>query len=438
MPGEVDPIEKLFRDPVHGFVVVDDPLILDLIGTSEVQRLRRIRQLGAAYGTYHGAEHSRFTHSLGAMHVMRRVLAHLHDDGIALEEGERRAALAAALLHDLGHGPFSHLWEQASPSGWGHEEWTRAIIAGDTEVNRVLRQGDPALPERVMAILSGNYPAPFLCRLVSSQLDVDRMDYLLRDALLAGATYGRYDLDRLIHTMAVAEGQLVVASKGLSNVEEYLLARYFMYWRVYFHKTIRGQEVLFKSLMARAADLCRDCGGPAAVPSPPPLVPFLCGVRAEGIGLEAYLSLDDHDVLCAIKSWATGDDPVLRDLASRFLHRRLFKPVFDEAVSDQALARLDDMRALVAARGWDPRYYCAADRTADVAYDYYVSGTDEVAGAAQGRDTALPILILYRNGTLREASAASPLIRSIAERPRAGVNVYVPEDCRDEARALLL
>lgn len=433
----MNPIEKLFRDPVHGFVVVDDPLVLDLIGTREVQRLRRIRQLGAAYGTYHGAEHSRFTHSLGAMQVMRRVLAHLCDDGIPLDEGERRAALAAALLHDLGHGPFSHLWEQAVPSGWSHEDWTHAIIGGETEVNRVLRRADPALPEQVLAILSGRHSKTFLCRLVSSQLDVDRMDYLLRDALLAGASYGRYDLDRLIHTMAVSGGQLVVASKGLSNVEEYLLARYFMYWRVYFHKTVRAHEVLFKGLMTRAADLCRR-DGPGACPAPPPLEPFLRGVRAEEVGVEAYLNLDDHDVFCAIKTWVVGSDPALRDLSSRWLGRRLLKPVFDEAVPDQALARLDDVRALVAARGWDPRYYCAADRTADVVYDYYVSALDEPNGAAQRRGGALPIMILYRDGTLREAASASPLIHSIAGRPRAGVNVYVPEECRAEARALLL
>ncbi len=196
-------MEKVFQDPVHGFITVEEPLLLGLIDTPEFQRLRRLRQLGAAAGTYHGAEHTRFGHSLGAMHVMKRVLLRFRDLGIPLDEEDRLAALAAALLHDLGHGPLSHLWEKVT-GGRGHEWWTAAILAGDTAIHRVLRERDLALPGRVLGILQGRHPLAYLSLLVASQLDVDRMDYLLRDGLMTGTSYGRFDLERLIHTMTVA------------------------------------------------------------------------------------------------------------------------------------------------------------------------------------------------------------------------------------------
>lgn len=422
-------MEKVFQDPVHGFITVDEPLLLALIDTPEFQRLRRLRQLGAAGGTYHGAEHSRFGHALGAMHVMKRVLARFRDLGIPVPDEDRKAALAAALLHDIGHGPLSHLWEKVG-GGRRHEEWTAAILAGDTGIRRALEREDPAFPERVLAILQGRHPAAHLSLLVSSQLDVDRMDYLLRDGLMTGASYGRFDLERLVHTMTVLGGRVVVLRKGLANVEEYLLARYFMYWRVYFHRTIRAQELLFQRLMARAADLIRR-GGRGAVPCPPALAAVLGG--AEGgreTALEDHLALDDVDVYFAVKGWASSEDGILRDLSARFLHRRLPKPVFADPPAEPPPDRREALEALLRRRGWDPRYYLAYDRTGEVAYDYYVPGE---GGGDAG---ASPILILDKDGRVEEVSRLSPLLGALAGRAREGYNIYVPEDCRDEARAL--
>ncbi len=428
--------EKVFRDPVHDFITVEDDLLLALIDTPEFQRLRRIRQLGASYGTYHGAEHSRFSHAIGVLHVMQRVLKRFRDLGLTPEPVDRLAALAAALLHDLGHGPFSHLWEHTCCAHLSHEAWTRRIILDGTGVNRVLRRHDPALPERVLAVLDGTHPVRYLSSLVSGQLDVDRMDYLLRDALYTGATYGRFDLERLIYTMAVAGEQVVVSRKGLANVEEYLLARYFMYWQVYFHKTTRAQEVLFRRLLERVRDLTLD-RGPEAAPVPPALRPFLAGAP----GLGDLLAVDDVDVLHAVKIWTAAADQVLRDLAGRFLNRRLLKPVFADPVDDAPPDAVEAVRELVGRRGWDARYYFAIDRASDVAYDYYVRHPDGAAGGAvkgAGRKAPVPILIVEKDGLMREVSEVSPLIRALAAGPRTGLNLFVPEDCRDEARSLLV
>ncbi len=424
-------MEKVFRDPVHDFIAVGDAVLVALIDTPEFQRLRRIRQLGAAYVTYHGAEHTRFTHSLGSMHIMRRVLDRLEDQGCGVDASDRRAALCAALLHDVGHGPFSHLWEKAT-GGRSHEEWTRAIISGDTAIHEVLWAADPEMPARVLSILSGDHPVPHLPALVSSQLDVDRMDYLLRDSLLTGASYGRFDLERLVYNVTVAGAHLAVAEKGLANVEEYLLARYFMYWRVYYHKTTRAQELGLAALLARARDLFR-AGRAGDLACPPALVPFL------GQGnptVRDHLAVDDYDVVGACKAWVTAPDPILSDLARRFLERRLFKPVFAEPQEGGPPRDLEPLAALLRRRGWDPRYYLAVDRAGEVPYyDYYTRGATGGAAPAGGPP---PILIVGKDGRVREVSEVSPLVRSIAAAPRGGFNVYVPDDCREEARRLLL
>lgn len=430
-------MEKVFRDPVHDIIVVDDPLILALVDSPEFQRLRRIRQLGAAAWTYHGAEHTRFSHSLGVYHVMKRLLGRLMETGFDVEDGERQAALCAALLHDLGHGPLSHLWEAVGSGESGHEGWTRAIVVGDSGVNRTLAQRDAGLPRLVIEILAGDYRRPQIPLLISGQLDVDRMDYLLRDALFTGASYGRFDLERLIHSITVADGRVVVTRKGLANVEEYLLARYFMYWRVYFHKSVRSQELTLRMLFTRVRDLFAAGHAPECSAA---LRPFLAaggnagGIagenEGEGVSVAQYLALDDHDVMCAIKRWTAGADPVLRDLAGRFLNRRMLKPVFPEPAAGEALAGVAAAEGVLRRRGWDPRYYLAVDRTFEAAYDYYSPGEFRQRGAS-------PIHILQEDGRVREVTELSPLLGSIAAHPRRGLNVYVPEDCRPEVRRVL-
>ena len=420
--------EKIFRDPVHDFITVSHPVLVELVDTPEFQRLRRLRQLGCAFGTYHGAEHSRFGHSLGTLHVMGKVLQRLSRcAGIRLEPELELLAQAAALLHDVGHGPFSHGLERVLTPGVGHEEWTRAIIAGPTRVHDVLESWQQGLAEQVVGVLDGRLPPQlgWLHTLVSSQLDVDRMDYLLRDALYTGAFYGRFDLERLINTLTLAEGQVAFTYKGLPTAEEYVLARHYMYWQVYFHKTTRAQDLVLRSLWQRVRELveagAHDVEGPL---TPPSLRPFLA---AEAPSLQAYLAVDDHDVMYAIKLWQRHPDPIVADMAGRFLHRRLLKPVWRQPPADLEPERLERARRLVGRRGWDPRYYCLLDRTADIAYDLYTE--------PRARGGSPPILAVDPRGRLRELSAVSDVIRALASRGRTAVNLYVPAEVRDEVAA---
>src|SRR5690606_29558171 len=215
--------ERWYRDPVHDFITLREPLFLELVDTPEFQRLRRIRQLGASYGTYHGAEHSRFGHSLGVLWIMSMILERFAHLGVRLDEEWATVAKAAALLHDVGHGPFSHALERRLTPGADHEDWTRRILLEPTRVHQVLAKASPDLPAKVAAVISGEHQGPaFIRDLVSSQLDVDRMDYLLRDSLYTGVTYGTFDLQRLINTLLLDGDRVVSMAKGIVAIEEYL------------------------------------------------------------------------------------------------------------------------------------------------------------------------------------------------------------------------
>lgn len=400
-------------DPVHGFIIVRRRWLLDLIDTPEFQRLRRIRQLGASFGTYHGAEHTRFGHSVGALHIMERILARFSEVNGRVDEETAVTALAAALLHDVGHGPFSHALEFLLTPTHGHEEWTKRILLDDTAIHRVLRGIDPALPERVASVIGGQSQPGWVSRLVAGQLDVDRMDYLLRDALFTGAEYGRFQLERIINTLVLHGDAVAAQGKGIHAIEEYVLARHFMYWRVYLHKTIRGAEMLLRAAVHRARRL-----GVLTV--------------SESPTVGEYLSLDDSDLFVALKTWTHHDDEILSDLSRRFLARHLLKPVF--AVPPNVLAPGAEAaaRAVVAKAGYDPEFYCLVDTTANVPYDPYVPPASENTEAAWQ-----PILIIGGDGRAVEISRLSPLIESIAGRTVRAVNIYVPSDCREKVRNVI-
>jgi uncharacterized protein len=324
--------DRVFRDPVHGLIEfkgVDRP-IADLLDTRAMQRLRRIKQMGFAWLVYPGAEHSRFGHALGAFHVAQRVARRLDlDPQLAL------AVKVAALLHDIGHGPFSHAWEHVFRSD-DHERWGARIVTEDLELSGALEALAPGLASTIRAFWDKSFQPQFARKLVSSQLDVDRLDYLLRDGHFSGAGYATYDLDWIIHAIQIANvhpgtdgdpRDLVIDyRRGMYAVEQYLFARSYMYAQVYHHKTVRAAEWMFIKTLERFAQLARQEAEPPALE--------IAGAMARGVAVPVadYLRLHDVSVSAALDRWAGRDgapaeDPVLADLAARLVDRRLFKTI---------------------------------------------------------------------------------------------------------------
>ncbi|HKU42319.1 MAG TPA: HD domain-containing protein [Polyangiales bacterium] len=327
----------ILRDPVHGLVTFEgnaERVIPQLLATREMQRLRHVRQLGFTSLAFPGAEHSRFSHCVGAAHVMVRLLAriraveHLLPQELRLDAETEAEALAAALLHDLGHGPFSHLFEEVLPDARHHEHWTAdMLLDSSTDVHRALRGLARGMPERVVALLSGTHPLGYLSRSVSGMLDVDRCDYLLRDSHMTGVRYGIYDLDWLLRalTFGCVGDEWVLAiegRKGLPPIEGFFLARSFMYQQVYHHKATRAAEALIRGIFLRVASLIR--AGRAPQQTPPPI---LAAVSGEPVRLGEYLALDDVRLLHAFRVWEDDADPALADLTRRLALRQLPKTV---------------------------------------------------------------------------------------------------------------
>ena len=327
--------------------------MMRLIDASEFQRLRRIKQLGLGLYTYQGAEHSRFTHSLGAFHLMTRVLDRLSEKHNIGNE-DRAAARAAALLHDVGHGSFSHVMEKVL--GFHHEAWTVQVMLSDqTEIGQLLRSHSSELPAKVAAIIEGKFQPAALAQLVSSQLDVDRMDYLLRDSLMTGAKYGIYDLEWIINALAIDEegDRIYVAARGLYAVEEYLQARYYMFRQVYFHRSLRSAEAVLRSVLRRALRLLE--AGQSVWHAPE--TAFEKVLRKQKLTINEHLEIDDSDVLFHIKQWQRAADPILKDLSERFTRRRLFKAVDLDMDPAERADFLTAARNCISQAGFDPDYY---------------------------------------------------------------------------------
>jgi HD superfamily phosphohydrolase len=364
--------QRNYRDPVHNIIsldesVIGDRLIVELIDSSEFQRLRRIKQLGLALFTYQGAEHSRFTHSLGVMHLMSRALDLLSVHHTISDEA-RTVGRAAALLHDIGHGPFSHVIENVFQ--FHHEDWTRRIVLDEqTEVNAILRRYDMSLPAKIASVYDHSYAPAFVPQLVSSQLDCDRMDYLLRDSLMTGAKYGIYDLEWVLRAIRIdeASGRAYVELKGLYAVEEYLQARYYMFRQVYFHRTLRSAQAVLVSTLRRARMLM-ERGQLRLIGSV--FEKMLLGAPLSTL---EYLQLDDTDVVFHLKQWSRESDPVLSDLAERFINRRLFKTVDLEIDSDATERFYSRAQEAVADAGFNPDYYLIIDHASDIPYYAYYS-----------------------------------------------------------------
>ncbi|MDT4968280.1 MAG: uncharacterized protein QOJ64_3017 [Acidobacteriota bacterium] len=421
--------ERIYRDPVHNIIRLradtdEGQLMMRLIDAPEFQRLRRVKQLGLALYTYQGAEHSRFTHSLGVLHLMMRVLNRLGESYTIAAE-DRAAACAAALLHDIGHGSFSHVMEKVL--GFHHEAWTvRVVLSQETEIGRELKSYSSDLPERVASIIEGTFQPAALGQLVSSQLDVDRMDYLLRDSLMTGAKYGIYDLEWIINALQIDEvnDRIYVAARGLYAVEEYLQARYYMFRQVYFHRTLRSAEAVLRSVLRRALKLLEEGKEVWCAPG----TPFEKVLRRDSLSLTEHLEMDDSDLLFHIKQWQRSSDPVLSDLSRRFTGRRLFKAIDLDMPEDEREDFLEAARREISAAGYEPDYYFIEDHAGDIPYYNYYT--------AEGAEPKARIYVEdgYSRPRIREISEVSEAVRGLK---RYQLNrVCFPPEVKEKVYAL--
>src|SRR5690625_2744913 len=405
------PEEKVFRDPVHSYVYVRDQVIWDLIGTKEFQRLRRINQLGTTSYTFHGAEHSRFNHSLGVYEIVRRILENFSDQ-LNWQGDERLLCLTAALLHDLGHGPYSHCFEQVF--NLDHEDFTKKIILGDTEINQVLTKVSPEFPEKVASVIDKTYEDRLIVSLISSQIDADRMDYRQRDAYYTGVSYGHFDMGRILRVMRPTENQIVIKSTGMHAVEDYIMSRYQMYWQVYFHPVTRSSEVILTKILHRAKRLYEMDYRFKLEP-----IHFISFFKQQ-FSLTDYLKLDESITNYYFQLWQEELDPILSDLCERFVNRRLLKYI-EYDPSEQA-DDLEQLKRLFMKVGIDPDYYIAVDSSTDLPYDFYQSDDAE----------RVPISLLMPNGELKELSKHSDVVEAISRKKRTDHKLYFPLDRIEE------
>lgn len=380
---------KLLNDPVYGFIQLRHADFTEVMDHPWVQRLRRISQLGLSHLVYPGAVHNRFHHAVGAMFLMQEALDSLREKGIVITEEEYRGACLAILLHDVGHGPFSHALEHTIVSGVHHEEISTLIM-------NALNDHFGGKLDVAISIFNDHHPKGFLHDLVSSQLDMDRMDYLRRDSFFTGVSEGMISSERIIRMLNVHEGRLVVDEKGIYSIEKFVISRRLMYWQVYLHKTVLAAEWMMMRILERAGELARRG---EKVWASPALEPFLledldrARFMADPEVLASFCALDDNDVLCCIKAWRLHPDPVLSILCRRLVDRQLFKielrnEPFDQ---DDIAERLEATCKAYGLGMEDASYFVLHDRIDNRAY----------SSASQG------ITMLYKDGTVRDVAAAS-------------------------------
>ena len=396
---------KIINDPVFGFLSIPNDLIFDVLQHPYVQRLSRIRQLGLSYLVYPGAMHSRFSHSLGAMHLMQEAITALRLKGVEITEEESTAAQIAILLHDIGHGPFSHVLEHTLVDGVTHEDISLLMMKRiNVDLSNVQRDDVSCTKESkpldmAIAIFRNEYPKHFLHQLISSQLDVDRMDYLCRDSFFTGVQEGRVASERLLKMLDVRDDRLVVQVKGIYSVEKFLVARRLMYWQVYLHKTSVAAEQQLIKILSRAKELAQD--GKELFCSP--ALRYFLYQRVDfsmfsptSEALEQYALLDDNDVLCAIKAWISSDDKVLSALSRSFIDRRLFRgELLDAPLTDEQKKALN--KTYAQALGID-------EKDGEYLWSEHVSTSNTYSEKADSID------ILYSDGTVRDIAQASEIL----------------------------
>ncbi len=383
---------KIINDPVFGFLSIPSELIYDVLQHPYVQRLNRIRQLGLSYLVYPGAMHSRFGHSLGAMHLMHEAIASLRLKDVEITPEEETSAMIAILLHDIGHGPFSHVLEHTIVDGVTHEDISLLMMQ---RINEDLHgQLDMAI-----AIFKNEYKKHFLHQLISSQLDVDRMDYLCRDSFFTGVQEGRVASERLLKMLDVRDDKLVVQIKGIYSVEKFLVARRLMYWQVYLHKTSVAAEQHLIKILSRAKELAHS--GKELFCSPALRYFLYQHVTFDAFGthseaLEQYALLDDNDVLSAIKAWISSDDKVLSLLSESFINRRLFRgELQSEPLTAEQKKALNKLYAQVLG---------ISEQDAEYMWSEHISTSNTYSEKDDSID------ILYSDGTVRDIADASEIL----------------------------
>lgn len=394
---------KVLKDPVHSYIHINYEVVWNCLDSKEFQRLRRIRQLGGDFQVYPTAEHSRFSHSLGVYEIVRRMVTEIKSLSVELSEYDKICVMLTGLLHDVGHGPFSHAFEHVTKHS--HEDYTAKIILGETELNQVLTEVSPRLPEDIVSIIEHNHPNDILNQIISGQLDADRMDYLLRDSYFSATSYGQFDLERILRTMRVRKidenkKALVVKYTGIHSVEDYIMARYQMYWQVYYHPVARSYEAVFIQLFNRLKDIFKD--NKEYFSDMKVLIPFL---EKNVVSVEEYFKLDENSLLYCCSLIQDKDDEIAADLARRLQNRRLFEYV---DYSEENLAQIKNM---LKEQNLDEKYYLRVENVEASVYSPY-----------KGRK----ILIEQLDGKIVALEKASTIVESITkgETKREGTIFY--------------
>jgi HD superfamily phosphohydrolase len=395
--------QKVLRDPIHGYIHVNDQIIWDLINAPEFQRLHRVHQLGGDFQVYHTAEHSRFAHSLGVYEIVRRMIDEVSDLKQSLSEFEKIQLLCAGLLHDLGHGPFSHLFENISHEN--HEERTISIILDpNTKVGQILLEAHPDLPKNIAAILSHTHENALLSSLISSQLDADRMDYLLRDAYETGTSYGTFDLERILRTMRVQNNTVCIKQSGMHSVEDYIMARYHMYWQVYLHPDAISYELLIRSFFKRYEQVRKET----------PIEALEIMYQAD-LDNASFYYLDESRLFYSFSLALQSEDKILADFADRILNRRLFDWILepDQRQIVQVKEKLDEF-------GFEQEYYL---------YESTFVSSQNMPYFEEGEP---PIYMLNLHNELVCLSACSAIATALLQMPKkSSSTLYFPKEIRN-------
>lgn len=380
--------QKVMRDPIHEYIHVDYQVIWDAINSKEFQRLRRIHQMGTSYQVYHTAEHSRFSHSLGVYEIIRRMVYEVRGLDDYLSEYEKITVMLAGLCHDLGHGPFSHFFESIIKPN--HEKISAKILLEDSDIHSILIKYDEDLPNNVVAVLNHTHPNKVLTRMISSQLDADRMDYLLRDAYFTGTSYGHFDLERILRTLRVVDHQLVVKESGVHSVEDYIMARYHMYWQVYYHPTSRSIEAILYAFFNRLKDLMNEDNSYC---DKYPMFKFISN-KGE-ITIQEHYKLDETSCFYGFQCAQEDEDTILSDFAHRIIERKLFDYIDITSSIDYESKKQELIQ-----HGYNPEYYLYLDKAEKRPYSPYSEDDSQ-------------IMILMPDKSIKELSQVSVIVSAI-------------------------